>query len=69
MFIYFPCLPNRKHELDEHISMLNKRKEGIKRHWTKRYQKESRETLKWLIEQAQHHKHMIVQLESLPDTI
>ena len=67
MFIYFPCLPNRKHELDEHAYMLSRRKEGIKRQWSVRHRKESRETLRWLIEQAQHHKRMIVQLESLPD--
>jgi hypothetical protein len=69
MFLSFGCLPNRKHELDEHTLMLIRRKNDIKRHWNNRYQKDSRETLKWLIEQAQHHKRMIIQLETLPDTL
>lgn len=67
MFVYFPCLPNRQHELDEHAYMLSTRKQGIKRQWPDRHRKESRETLRWLVEQAQHHKRMIVQLDSLPD--
>lgn len=69
MFTYFGCLPNRKHELDEHAHMLALRKVSITRSWAKRHDKDRRETVRWLVEQAQYHKHMIVQLESLPDIL
>lgn len=70
MFISFGCLPNRKHELDEHTEMLSRRKSSITRSFARRHDdKERRLTVHWLIEQAQHHKRMIVQLESLPDIL
>jgi len=67
----FPLLPtgfpNRQHEIEEHTQMLDIRKKSIAKTWHKRYDKEYRETLKWLVEQAQFHKHMIAQLNSLGD--
>lgn len=64
----------REAHLADHREMLVIRKKSIPRYWKDRnkphydsYTQSPRIMLRWLIEQAQFHKHMIEQLESLPD--
>ncbi len=63
----FNFLPNRQDLIEEHTEMLAIRKKGITLFWKKRYDAKNRDTLRWEIEQAKFHKHMIAQIESLPD--
>ena len=49
--------------IEEHKEMLEARKASIKRFWATR--NKDRQLMRWLVEQAQFHKHMIVQVGSL----
>lgn len=58
----------RESEISDHKEMLAIRRISIAREWKNRHQdKEIRSLVRWLVEQANFHKHMIVQLEELPD--
>lgn len=51
--------------IEDHKEMLEIRKGSIKRFWSKRHKDPNH--MRWLVEQAQFHKHMIEQVSSLPD--
>ena len=51
--------------IEDHKEMLEIRKGSIKRFWANRHKDPTH--MRWLVEQAQFHKHMIEQVGSLPD--
>jgi hypothetical protein len=65
----------REAKISDHEYMLERYKKIIQRDFPLRnkwyfYEREkNRELLRWTIEQAKEHKHMIVQLGELPDYI
>jgi len=66
-------MTRREALISDHKEMLKLHMKGIMRDFPQRNKwyfderKKNRELLRWLIEQAKFHKHMIVQLEELPD--
>lgn len=54
--------------LEDHKEMLDIRVRRIQNEWLKRNTyRYNRDLLRWTIEQAKFHKHMIAQLSMLPD--
>jgi hypothetical protein len=64
-FAYNMIMNKREALIEDHKEMLEIRKGSIRRFWANRHKEIYH--VRWLIEQAQTHKHMIEQLKSLPD--
>ena len=77
MFGFFSNLPSKKYLIDDHTETLKYHVERIKLLWPRRHERgvrdwgsketEIRKSLRYNLERAKFHKHMIEQISCLPD--
>lgn len=53
--------------IDDHEKMLEIRKKSVNLFWNKRDNEKDRDMLRWAIQQAKFHRHMIAQISSMPE--